>query len=311
MAVAFISHPDCLLHDMGQHHPEQPARLRVIDEELALRGLNARLEKHLAPLAAREQLLRVHTAEYIESIYQLAPQTGLVSLDPDTAMNPYTLTAALRAAGAVIYAVDLVMQGAVKAAFCSIRPPGHHAERDRAMGFCFFNNVAVGVAHALEHYQLKRVAIVDFDVHHGNGTENIFQHDERVLLCSSFQHPFYPFSGATTKSSHIINLPLPAGSGGEVFRKKAAELWFEPIKQFQPDMLFFSAGFDAYINDEMANLRFTEDDYAWITQEIKQIAEITCQGRMISALEGGYDLAGLGKCVAAHIGELLSTGDSN
>ena len=217
MTVALITHPDCLLHDMGEAHPEQPARIQVITDELIATGLDLILKKYLAPLVTREQLLRVHDVNYIDSIFHLAPQAGLVALDPDTFMNPYTLKAAQRAAGAAVLGVDLVMSGEVKAAFCNVRPPGHHAEKDKAMGFCFFNNVAVGVAHALDHYKLERVAIVDFDVHHGNGTENIFHNDERVLLCSSFQHPFYPFSGFDTKNDHIMNLPLPAGTTGKVF----------------------------------------------------------------------------------------------
>lgn len=306
MTIAFITHPDCLLHDMGDRHPEQPARLTVIEDALSRSGLDSVLRKYLAPLATRDQLSRVHDVKYIDQIFQLSPQENLISLDLDTSMNPYTLTAALRAAGATVSGVDLVMAGEVKAAFCNVRPPGHHAERARAMGFCIFNNVAVGVAHALEHHKLERIAIVDFDVHHGNGTENIFQNDERVLLCSFFQHPFYPFSGAQTKSKHIINLPLPAGTTGKIFREETGKFWLQAIRQFKPEMIFFSAGFDSHAQDPMSNTLLNESDYAWLSREVKLIADDTCQGRIISALEGGYALRVLGSCVVAHINALLN-----
>lgn len=299
--TALISHPDCLLHDMGFGHPEQPDRVRVIQAELERSGLNAKLKHYQASLVTREQLLRVHNADYIDQIFAIAPKEGLIAIDPDTAMNPYTLKAAQRAAGAVVLAVDLVMKKEVKAAFCNVRPPGHHAEHARAMGFCFFNNIAVGVAHALEHHKLHRVAIIDFDVHHGNGTEDIFRNEERVLLCSSFEHPFYPHVGADTKSNHIINVPLAAGSTGQMFREKASQYWLCAIEDFKPEMIFFSAGFDAHENDQLADLKFKVEDYAWITHEIKKIADKVCHGRMVSALEGGYALETLGACVVAHV----------
>lgn len=298
MSIAFISHPDCLLHDMGPSHPEQPARLLAIENAVTKAGL--KLNRYSAPLVTHEQLLRVHPENYIQHILQSSPQKDLIPLDPDTWMNPFTLQAALRAAGAVVMAVDLVMQKQVRSAFCNVRPPGHHAERNQAMGFCFFNNIAVGVAHALAHYNLKRVAIVDFDVHHGNGTEDIFKNEERVLLLSSFEHPFYPFSGADTKSNHIINIPLSAGTSGKLFQKKVTELWLEPLKQFQPELIFFSAGFDAYAKDMMSDLSFVESDYAWVTRAVKNV----CDVGMISSLEGGYMLEGLGQCVVAHLNEL-------
>lgn len=307
MSIALISHPDCLLHDMGKYHPEQPARLQAINDELIRTGLNDILKHYLAPLASREQLLRVHDENYVDHIFQTSPKEGLISLDPDTWMNTYSLTAALRAAGAAVLGVDLVMSGDIDSAFCNIRPPGHHAEKAKAMGFCFFNNVAIAAAHALDHYKLNRVAIVDFDVHHGNGTENIFRDDKRVLYCSSFQDPFYPFSGAETKSNHILNIPLSAGTTGKIFREKVGECWLRQINHFEPDMIFFSAGFDAYIQDEMSSLLLTEEDYAWVTQEVKILANSICNGRVVSVLEGGYDLQGLGRCVAAHIRALLNT----
>jgi acetoin utilization deacetylase AcuC-like enzyme len=305
MSIAIITHPDCLLHDMGHLLPEVPDRVRVIEEALLGSGLEGSLKNVLAPLATREQLLRAHNAEYIDTIIQSVPTSGFYSLDPDTYMNPYSLQAALRAAGALVRAVDLVMAGDVSAAFCNVRPPGHHALHDAAMGFCIFNNVAIGAAHALAEHNLKKVAIIDFDVHHGNGTEDIFRQEKRVLYCSSFEHPFYPFSGAETHNQHIINIPLPAGSDGRLFREKANEHWFQAIRAFKPELLFFSAGFDAYYKDAMANLRFNEADYAWITREIVTIADEVCDGRVVSALEGGYALDTLGSCALAHIREII------
>lgn len=301
MTIAVISHPDCFLHNMGVYHPEQPARLLVIEDELSKLAATGLLKAYQAPLATEEQLLRVHSKKHLDSIAQAVPQHGMIAFAPDVNMNPHSLKAALRAAGAGIYGVDLVMTGEVKQVFCNVRPPGHHAEREAAMGFCLFNNVAVAVAHALDQYQLKRIAIVDFDVHHGNGTEDIFRHDERVLYCSSFQSPFYPFGGTETQSSHIINIPLSAGTSSELFREKTASLWFEQIREFAPELIFFSAGFDAYAEDELADLFLKEEDYFWITKEIKKIANDCCKGQIISVLEGGYSLEGLGLCAAAHI----------
>lgn len=306
MSVALISHPDCLLHDMGQSHPEQPARIRSIEEHLIQSGLDSLLVKYSAPVVSGEQLLRVHDAKYIEHVFHSAPQDGLVSLDPDTFMNKFSLSAALRAAGAVAYGVDLIMEGKVNAAFCNVRPPGHHAERAHAMGFCIFNNIAVGAAHAIEQYQLKRVAIIDFDVHHGNGTEDIIKNNKKIMLCSSFQHPFYPYSGYDTKSKHIINVPLTVGTTGETFRAKVEEFWLNPLMKFKPEMIFISAGFDGYIKDPLSDLMLTESDYAWVTHEIKKIANYSAHGRIVSSLEGGYDLEGLGSCAVAHIQALIN-----
>ncbi|KTC89226.1 Histone deacetylase-like amidohydrolase [Legionella drozanskii LLAP-1] len=301
MTIAIISHSDCLLHNMGPFHPEQAARVQVIGKQLKQSGLSQILKNYQAPLVKENHLLAVHSKEHINNLFHASPARGIIDYAPDVYMNPYSLTAALRAAGSAILGVDLVLNQEVNQAFCNVRPPGHHAERGNAMGFCFFNNVAIAVSYALEHYQLKRIAIVDFDVHHGNGIEDIFRNDPRVLYCSSFQHPFYPFSGADTKSSHIINIPLPAGTGSQVFQQKTAEFWFDKIKEFKPELIFFSAGFDAYIDDEMANLLLTENDYLWITENIKKIADQYCHGRIVSVLEGGYSLQGLKSCVIAHI----------
>ncbi len=305
MSVAFISHSDCLLHDMGPLHPERPARLRAISDRLIASGLDAALQHYDAPMAERGQLCRAHDPDYIERIFAAAPREGRVFLDPDTSMNPHSLNAALRAAGAGVLAVDLVVSGVVRAAFCSVRPPGHHAERGRAMGFCLFNNVAVAAAHALEAHGLERVAIVDFDVHHGNGTEDIFGNDDRVLFCSTFQHPFYPHSGADNSAAHVVNVPLRAGSGGSAFRDAVVEHWLPALDAHRPQLILVSAGFDAHVDDELAGLALVEDDYAWITREIRRIAATHCGGRIVSMLEGGYALDALARCVEVHIKALL------
>ena len=299
--TAYISHPLCLKHDMGAQHPECPARIHAIEDQLIASGLFGYLQQHEAPEATREQLLRVHDAAYVDTIAATAPKAGMVSLDGDTSMNPYTYPAALRAAGAVVMAVDMVMAGQVENAFCNIRPPGHHAERARAMGFCIFNNVAVGAAHALAKHGLSRVAIADFDVHHGNGTENIFHDEPRVMLCSTFQHPFYPYCGADSGNEHIINVPLAAGSGGEEFRAAVTEQWLPALERFQPELILISAGFDAHRDDDMASMRLVEADYAWVTAELKRIAEKHAQARIVSVLEGGYELHALGRSAMAHI----------
>ena len=301
MQTAYISHPLCLKHDMGAHHPECPARIHAIEDQLIASGQLDFLQQHEAPEATREQLLRVHDEGYVDFIVASAPQQGMIELDGDTAMNPFSYPAALRAAGAVVMGIDLVMAGKVANAFCNIRPPGHHAERARSMGFCIFNNIAVGAAHALAQYGLKRVAIVDFDVHHGNGTENIFHDDSRVMLCSTFQHPFYPYVGADSSNDHIINVPLAAGSGGAEFRAAVTEHWLPALERFKPELLLFSAGFDAHRDDDMAMLGLTESDYVWVTEEVKRIADKFAQGRIVSALEGGYELHSLGRSALAHI----------
>jgi acetoin utilization deacetylase AcuC-like enzyme len=220
-------------------------------------------------------------------------------------MNPHTLEAALRAAGAAVLGTDLVIGGKAEAAFCAVRPPGHHAERARAMGFCFFNNVAVGAAHALEHHGLARVAIADFDVHHGNGTEDIFRNEARVLMVSIFQHPFYPGSGIEGRSERMVNIPLAAGSSGKEFRAAVTEEWLPALERFAPQMLFVSAGFDAHRDDEMAMLRLVEADYAWVTQQLRSVAARHAHGRIVSLLEGGYELGALSRSVAAHLENLI------
>ncbi len=305
MTIAIISHPECVLHQAGYAHVEAPQRIEVIRDAIAHFDFCDKIIQLEAPMVTREQLLRVHLAHYIDELNALSPQTGMVAIDEDTAMNPHSLRAAYLAAGSVVCAVDLVMNGKVNAAFCNVRPPGHHAESAKAMGFCFFNNVAVGVMHALAHYPVQRVAIIDFDVHHGNGTQQIFQHHSQVMLCSSFQSPFYPGYDPANDNALMINLPLAAGTSGAEFREKAADAWFERLDQFKPQLIFFSAGFDAHVNDPLADLQFKDEDYVWLTASIRRIAEKYSQGRMISVLEGGYDLDALAGVVPAHINELV------
>ncbi|MDO9282998.1 MAG: histone deacetylase family protein [Methylotenera sp.] len=304
MHTAYITHPACLKHDMGEGHPESPARMHAIEDQLIASGLLDFLKHYEAPPASKEALARVHTTEYIDWVFSQSPSTGVVELDGDTLMNPYSLNAALHAAGAVIKGVDLVMSGQVQNAFCNIRPPGHHAGRSRASGFCIFNNVATAAAHALEHHGLQRVAIADFDVHHGDGTEDIFHDDPRVMLCSTFRHPYYPYCGAETGNDHIINVPLAAGSSGVEFRTAITEQWLPALTHFQPQLLLISAGFDAHWEDDMGGLALREADYFWVTEQLKDIAKQHANGRIVSALEGGYALHALGRSVMAHIKSL-------
>ena len=303
--TAFITHPACPLHDMGAGHPESPQRLGAIKDRLIASGLDGLLQHYEAPLIHREQLLRVHSKSYVDEIYAKAPLHGLIQLDPDTSMNPHSLEAARRAAGAVVFGVDLVMTGKVQNAFCAVRPPGHHALSNRSMGFCIFNNVAVAAAHARAVYGIKRVAILDFDVHHGNGTEEIFAEEPNVMLCSTFQHPYYPYQGADTESDHIINTPLAANAGGEEFRAAVMGDWIPNVTRFQPDLILISAGFDAHKEDPLAYLKLTDDDYSWVTAEIVKLANGFSKGRIVSTLEGGYNLDALGRSVTEHIRVLL------
>jgi acetoin utilization deacetylase AcuC-like enzyme len=301
MSTAFITHADCLKHEMGAHHPERPARLTAIDDQLIASGVGQHLTRFDAPLASDEQLARVHPAEYVRAIREVAPRAGTIHLDPDTAMNPFTLQAALRAAGAAVLGVDLVLSKDFSSSFCAVRPPGHHACRARPMGFCIFNNVAVAARHALHAHGLERVAIVDFDVHHGNGTEDIFENDEHVLMASIFQHPFYPYSGTDNPAPNMFNVPLAAGSGSKELKAAVREQWLPALEEFKPELVVFSAGFDAHAEDEMAMLRFNDADYAWVTAQVKSIAERYAKGRMVSMLEGGYALSALGRSAIQHI----------
>ena len=305
MTLGIISNAGCRLHEMGASHPEQPARLDAIEDQLVDSGLEALVSRYEAPKVTREQLLAAHDARYIEQVYQLAPKEGMVWLDGDTAMNPHSLAAAEYAAGAAVMGVDLVMQGEVEHVFCAVRPPGHHAVKRSAMGFCIFSNVAIAAYHAINNWQLERVAIVDFDVHHGNGTEDIVSGDDRILFCSSFQHPFYPGTGADTHVPNVVNMPLSAGTDGATFREVMTQLCLPRVQQFAPQLILVSAGFDAHRDDHLAMLNLVEEDYTWITRELVQLAGLSAQGRIVSCLEGGYNLQALASSVEAHLRAML------
>jgi acetoin utilization deacetylase AcuC-like enzyme len=304
MTTAYITHPDCLRHEMGPGHPECPARLSSINEHMRASGIWDELRCLEAPLADPDDLKRVHRAAYVDLIFDNAPTEGYAQLDPDTAMNPHSLSAARRAAGAGISAVDEVMAGRSMNAFCAVRPCGHHATQVRSMGFCIFNNVGVAAAYALEKKGLERVAIIDFDVHHGNGTEDMFsspQWQQRVLMASFFQHPFYPYSGTSNPAPNMINVPLAAGSDGAAAKKAVETEWLPALEKFKPEMIFISAGFDAHREDLLGGMALVEADYAWITRELMGLAARHSQKRMVSMLEGGYNLAALGRSAVAHV----------
>ncbi|HEV6967268.1 MULTISPECIES: histone deacetylase family protein [Roseateles] len=309
MLPAYISHPDCARHEMGEGHPECPERLAAIADALLARGLLDYMLPYDAPMATEAQLERAHTALHVRRVLDAAPASGYAQVDPDTRMNPHTVTAALRAAGAAVLATDLVLGGKVPAAFCAVRPPGHHAERNAAMGFCFFNNAAVGIRHALDVHGLARVALVDFDVHHGNGSEDILAGDERVLMCSIFETGLYPFNGEDARSlkdaPNMVNVGLPARSGSEAFRAAVTAHWLPALDRFQPQLLYISAGFDAHRDDDMANLGLVDADYEWVTRQLMDLAWRHCRGRVVSCLEGGYVLNPLARSVAAHVKVLI------
>jgi acetoin utilization deacetylase AcuC-like enzyme len=301
MSLAYISHPDCQLHDTGPHHPERPERLGAINDRLIATGLDMALHHYNAPLVERELLEAVHDPDYVARIYETAAVQGLIWMEGETAIGKHTLGAALRAAGAAVMGVDLVMSGEAGKVFCGIRPPGHHAERDKAMGFCIFNNVAIAAHHALASHGLERVAIVDFDVHHCNGTEDIFAGDERVLLCSTFQHPFYPHTGHDCRAANVVNVPLAAGADGAVFRQAVEQHWLPRLASFAPQLILISAGFDAHQADYMAQLNLVDSDYAWVTRRLSEQADASADGRIVSSLEGGYELHALARSVEAHL----------
>ncbi len=305
MSTAFFTHPDCRRHDMGAGHPECPQRLDAIEDHLIATGLDIALTRHDAPLVDLKDVELAHTHHYVAELRDLLEQIEASgepkALDPDTAANPGTWKAALRAAGAAVAATDAVLDGRAENAFCAVRPPGHHATRDEAMGFCFFNNVAVAARHALDVRGLERVAVIDFDVHHGNGTEDILAGDDRVLMVSFFQHPLYPYSGAVPKGTNMLNLPIPPYTRGGELRELIEANWMPALDAFRPQMIFISAGFDAHREDDLGQLGLVEADYEWITMRIKDIAERHAKGRIVSCLEGGYNLSALARSVAAHL----------
>ena len=305
MSTAYISHQDCHLHDTGQGHPENASRLSAIEDRLLLSGISDFLTNIDAPEVTREQLLRVHSAEHLANMDAMMPRQGYSRLDPDTVVSPDTMQAAKRAAGAVVSAVDLVMSGQFQNAFCAVRPPGHHAERSRAMGFCLFNNLAVGVAHALETYGLKKIAIVDFDVHQGNGTEDIFIGNDKILYCSIFQHPFFPFTKPPENSANVVSIPLDATAKSAEFREAIRDHWLPALERFQPELMFVSAGFDAHRDDDMSYVSLVDADFRWVTEQIVRVAEASASGRIVSVLEGGYELNSLARCVETHLRVLM------
>lgn len=305
MLPAYISHDDCSKHEMGALHPESPERLAAIKDLLLIKGLLDYMQPYDAPLATEEQLGRAHTLLHVHEIAAKVPAADYEQVDPDTWMNPHSYRAALRAAGAAVLATDLVVRGEAPVAFCNVRPPGHHAERAAAGGFCFFNNVVVGIRHALDVHGLERVALVDFDVHHGNGSEDILHDDPRVLMCSTFEENLYPFCGSEPKGPNMVNVGLPPRAGGEAFRAAVESHWIPALDAFKPQMIFISAGFDAHREDDMGNLGLVEADYEWVTKQVVQVAQRHAQGRVVSCLEGGYVLSPLARSVAAHVKVLI------
>jgi acetoin utilization deacetylase AcuC-like enzyme len=309
MATGYFSHPDCLAHDMGADHPECPERLHAIEDHLRALGLDAYMLTPEVPLACNDDLALAHDLLYVlhlDDFMQQLEATGETrALDPDTWACPGTRSATWRAAGAAIAATDAVINRELDNAFCAIRPPGHHATHAKTMGFCFFNNVAVAARHALDKRGLQRVAIVDFDVHHGNGTEDIFAGDDRVLMLGFFQHPFYPYNGAESAAGNMVNIPVPARSDGATVRDVVNSYWLHRLNAFEPEMIFISAGFDAHREDEMGGMNLVEADYAWMTQQIMAVADRWCEGRIVSCLEGGYNLSALARSVAAHVRTLI------
>ncbi len=308
--TGFYTHADCRRHEMGAGHPECPERLDAIHNRLLITGLADVLDQREAPLASLADIELAHDRWYVASLRgmseriaeeQAAGGPAYAQVDPDTSMNAWTWSAALRAAGAALDATDAVIAGELENAFCSVRPPGHHATHNKAMGFCFFNNVAVAAKYALQRHNLRRVAVIDFDVHHGNGTEDILAGDQRALMCSFFQHPFYPFSGDQSTAPNMCNVPLAAYTKGMDVREIVDTFWVPRLEAFKPEMIFISAGFDSHRDDDMGQLGLTEQDFAWITLRIKDIARRFSKGRIVSCLEGGYVLVPLANSVEAHL----------
>jgi acetoin utilization deacetylase AcuC-like enzyme len=305
MRTAYITHADCHDHDTGPGHPESAQRLSAIEDRFIENRVWDFLKPVDAPEVTREQLLRVHKPGHLDRIEASIPRTGYARLDQDTVVSPCSLTAARRAAGAAVAAVDLILDGAFDTAFCGVRPPGHHAERDRVLGFCLYNNLAVGAAHALEAHGLERIAILDFDVHQGNGTEDIFIGDDRVLYCSIFEHPFFPFTTPPENSERVVSIPLDATARSAQFRSAIHDHWLPALERFEPQLIFVSAGFDAHRDDEMSHVSLTDGDFRWVAEAIMKIATRHASGRVISALEGGYEIHSLARCVEAHVRVLM------
>jgi acetoin utilization deacetylase AcuC-like enzyme len=305
MTTAYYHHADARIHDTGRGHPECSARMDAIADALLASGVDAALQQHEAPLVERSDLELAHTANYVaemqDFLQQAQEEGGLHAVDPDTIASAHTWDAVRRGAGAAVAATDAVIDRSADNAFVATRPPGHHATRERAMGFCFFNNVAVAARHALDVRGLRRVAVVDFDVHHGNGTEDILAGDSRVQMVSFFQHPFYPYSGTVPRGDNMLNIPVPAYTKGPAIRELIEKHWIPRLEAFEPQMLFFSAGFDAHRDDDLGQLGLVEADFEWITKRLMDVADVHCEGRIVSCLEGGYNLQALGRSVVAHL----------
>lgn len=308
--TGYFTHRDCWAHEMGPGHPECPERLDAVEDRLLMSGLEVALDRRSAPIASLADIELAHGRMYVASLRGLsdvlreeieAGGPSYSQIDPDTSMNIRTWDAALRAAGAALAATDAVLAGEMQNAFCAVRPPGHHACRDKAMGFCFFNNVAIAAKYALERHGLKRVAIVDFDVHHGNGTEDIVAGDDRILMVSFFQHPFYPLGWPHSDAGNLVNLPVPAYTRGPEVRDMIEAAWIPRLEAFAPEMIFISAGFDAHREDDMGQMGLVEQDFAWITNRVKDVARRHARGRIVSCLEGGYVMSALGRSVEAHL----------
>jgi acetoin utilization deacetylase AcuC-like enzyme len=307
MTTLLYTHPACLEHDPGSHHPESPHRLRAVLAALGQPEF-ARLERREAPRGELDEVMRVHPRPFIEAVLAAVPTRGHAALDADTVLSPGSGEAALRAVGAVVAAVDAVVAGEADNAFCAVRPPGHHAESDRSMGFCLFNSVAIGAQRARQTHGMERAAVIDFDVHHGNGTQEIFENNPHVFYASTHQSPLYPGTGARSETGvgNIVNVPLRPGSGSLEFRRAFDEVILPALEDFRPDIVLISAGFDAHRRDPLAQLMLVEADYAWVTERLVAAAARHCEGRIISSLEGGYDLEALGASAAAHVRTLMA-----
>ena len=307
MTTLLFSHESSALHDTGDGHPERSERIRAVMDALAAEAFVS-LDRREAPAADLADLDRVHPAGYVERLLAAVPDDGLAHIDPDTVISPHSGEAALRASGAIVAAIDVVVAGEATNAFCAVRPPGHHAEPGRSMGFCLFNNIAVGALHARAVHGLDKIAVVDFDVHHGNGTQSVFESDPGLLFASSHQYPFYPGTGAASETGvgNVFNVPLASGSGSAEFRAGFEDRILPALRAFRPELILVSAGFDAHARDPLASLLLSEDDYAWITRELCAVAGEFCDGRLVATLEGGYDLEALAASVVAHVHEMMS-----